>query len=114
MLHCKHGIPLEIGDYVIIGHHACVHCKCVGDRTLVGIGSRILDNCEIGEDCLVAAGAVVRPGTIIPPGQMLAGVPARIIREVSDEDRAYQRDVSERYIQLAQAHLDGHFPLLHG
>ncbi len=114
MLHCKRDVALEIGANVIIGHHACVHCKSVGDRALIGIGARVLDNSEIGQDCLVAAGAVVRPGTIVPDGQMIAGVPARAIRDVTEDDIAYQKEVCERYVHLAQQHCDGRFPAFSG
>ena len=109
MLHCKHHVPLEIEDHVVIGHHACVHCSRVGAWSLVGIGARILDEAVIGESCVVAAGAVVTPGMIVPDGKVVAGVPARILRDVTDRDRAYIRDVSLRYVDLAKAHIAGEF-----
>lgn len=110
MLHCKHNVPLEIGDHVLIGHHACVHCKSVGDWTLIGIGAKVLDDAVIGKECIVAAGAVVLPGTVVPDRKLVAGVPAKVIRDVSDKDMAYIRDVVTRYVDLAQAHIDGKFP----
>ena len=109
MLHCQNRVPLIIGDDVIVGHQACVHCQSVGDRTLIGIGARVLDQCEIGCDCLIAAGAVLRPGTVVPDGSMVAGVPGKIIRPVTDADRQYHGDVISRYIELAKAHCDGRF-----
>jgi len=109
MLHCKHGVAMDIGDHVLIGHHACVHCTRVGDWTLVGIGSRILDDAQVGSHCIVAAGAVVTPGTIIPDGKLIAGVPAKIIRDVSEKDRAYIHDVVTRYVDLAKDHVAGKF-----
>lgn len=109
-LHCQNRVPLLLGDDVIVGHQACVHCKSVGARTLIGIGARVLDQCEIGADCLIAAGAVLRPGTVVPDGSMVAGVPGKILREVTEADRLYHRDVVSRYVDLAQAHCDGRFP----
>ena len=109
MLHCKHKVPLDIGGDVIIGHHACVHCRRVGHSALIGIGAKVLDNSEIGNNCLVAAGAVVRPGMIVPDGYMIAGVPAKIIRKVTDDDRSYHEDVVSRYIDLADAHCRGEY-----
>jgi carbonic anhydrase/acetyltransferase-like protein (isoleucine patch superfamily) len=110
MLHCKHQVPLVIEDEVVIGHHVTVHCARVGARSLIGIGARVLDDCEVGESCIVAAGAVLVPGTRLPSGTVVAGVPARVIREVNDRDRAYIRDVAGRYVELAQAHARGEFP----
>jgi carbonic anhydrase/acetyltransferase-like protein (isoleucine patch superfamily) len=109
MLHCKHNVPLEIGDHVLIGHQACVHCTRVGSWTLIGIGARVLDDAEVGENCIVAAGAVVTPGTKIPDGKLVAGVPAKVLRDVSEKDRAYIREVVTRYVDLARAHVAGKF-----
>lgn len=110
MLHCRHNVPLVIGNHVLVGHHATVHCSEVGDWTLIGIGSNVLDESIIGSNCIVAAGAVVTPGTIVPDGKLIAGVPARIIRDVTEKDRAYIRDVVTRYVDLARAHVEGKFP----
>jgi len=109
MLHCRHKVPMEIGNHVLIGHHATAHCTRIGAWTLVGIGSRILDGSEIGSECIIAAGAVVVPGTIIPNGKLVAGVPAKILRDVTDKDTTYIRDVLGRYVQLARDHADGKF-----
>lgn len=111
-LHCKHGVTMEIGNHVLIGHHACVHCTRVGDWTLIGIGSRVLDEAIVGSHCIVAAGAVVTPGTIIPDGKLVAGVPAKVIRDVSEKDKAYIHNVVTRYVDLARDHVDGKFPPL--
>lgn len=110
MLHCKHHVALEIGDHVLIGHQACVHCTRVGPWTLIGIGARVLDDAEVGEGCIVAAGAVVTPGTKVPDGKLVAGVPAKVLRDVSEKDRAYIREVVTRYVDLARAHVENQFP----
>ena len=110
MLHCKHKFPLIIEDDVLIGHHAVVHCSRVGSFTLVGIGSRILDEATVGQGCIIAAGAVVTPKMVVPDGKLVAGVPAKILRDVTDADRAYVKDVLLRYVQLAKDHVAGKFP----
>ena len=110
MLHCRAGIPLDIGDEVIVGHHACVHCRRVGAGVLVGIHAAVLDDAEIGAGSIVAAGAVVPPRMIVPPGVVVAGVPARIVREVRPADQEYHRDIVERYVALARQHAAGQFP----
>ena len=112
MLHCRHKVPMEIGNHVLVGHHATVHCTRVGDWTMVGIGARVLDGAEIGSECIIAAGAVVVPGMIVPDGKLVAGVPAKILRDVTDKDKAYIRDVITRYVELARDHVAGKFPPL--
>jgi len=110
VIHTKTGVPLDIAEDVGVGHRAVVHGRRVGRGTLIGIGAIVLDDAEIGAYCLVAAGAVVRPGMRVPDGQVVAGVPARIIRPVTDEDRRYMRFVVDRYLDLGQRHAAGDFP----
>lgn len=110
IIHTKTGVPLTIADDVGIGHRAVVHCKSVGSGTLIGIGAIVLDDAEIGADCVIAAGAVVPPGRQIPAGKVVAGVPGRVLRDVTDADRAYVRFVVQGYVTLAQRHARGEFP----
>jgi carbonic anhydrase/acetyltransferase-like protein (isoleucine patch superfamily) len=110
VVHVKTGVPLEIGDEVAIGHRAVVHGRRVGTRALIGIGAIVLDDCEIGEGAIVAAGAVVPPGTIIPAGKLALGVPARVARDVTDEERAYIRFAVENYLRLNREHTAGRYP----
>ncbi|MDE0027104.1 MAG: gamma carbonic anhydrase family protein [Spirochaetaceae bacterium] len=109
MLHTRGGEDLEIGDDVVMGHQVCVHCRIVGDGCLIGIGATVLDGAVLGEGCLVAAGAVVRPGERVAPGMMVAGVPARVMRPVSDAERAYITRVVAAYRRLARQHAGGVF-----
>lgn len=109
-LHTKFGVPLEIGDDVAIGHRAVVHCRRVGDRTLIAIGAIVLDDAEIGADCVIGAGAVVSPGTIIPDGKMVLGVPGRIVRDTREQDREMVRQVVENYLRLGREYAAGRFP----
>jgi len=76
VIHTETGVPLDIGDDVVIGHRAVVHCRRVGRGALIGIGAIVLDQCDVGEGAIVAAGAVVPPGMVVPPGKMAMGVPA--------------------------------------
>jgi carbonic anhydrase/acetyltransferase-like protein (isoleucine patch superfamily) len=109
VLHCKLGVALEVGEEVVIGHLAAVHCKRVGPRSLIGIRAAVLDDAEIGEDCLVGAGSVVVPGMVVPPGSVVMGSPARVVRPIRDEERAYIRRVIEGYVDLARRHAAGEF-----
>jgi carbonic anhydrase/acetyltransferase-like protein (isoleucine patch superfamily) len=112
ILHCNTGVPLEIGDDVGIGHGAVVHCRSVGSRSLVGIRATVLDDVVVGCECIVAAGAVVVPGAEVPDGSVVMGAPARVVRAITDEDRAYIRHVVETYQELAARHAAGEFRAL--
>ena len=81
-----------------------MHGCTVGDGALIGIGAIVLDGAEIGEGALVGAGAVVTPGKVIPPRSLVVGTPARVVRTLSDEEVAQQRDRTLHYVALAQEH----------
>jgi gamma-carbonic anhydrase len=76
----------EIGADVTVGHGAILHGCTIGARCLIGMGSIILDNAQIGEGSVVAAGSVVTPNTVIPPRSLVRGAPAKVIREVQDHE----------------------------
>ena len=110
IVHCRTGVPLQIGRDVVIGHLAVVHCKRVGDGCLIGIRSVVLDNAEIGDGAIVAAGSVVTPGTIIPPDILAIGTPAKPVRPVSETEREYHQMALSNYLRLAKEHFDGRWP----
>jgi carbonic anhydrase/acetyltransferase-like protein (isoleucine patch superfamily) len=76
---------LYIGDNVTIGHGAVVNGHSIGEKVLIGINASILHQSEIGDHCIIAAGAVITQGMKIPSGSFVAGVPAKVIGEVSEE-----------------------------
>lgn len=80
--------PAVVGENVSIGHNAVVHGCEIGDGSLVGMGSVILSGAVVGAGCLVAGGAVVLEGAVIPDGSLVAGVPAKVRRALTDEERA--------------------------
>ena len=90
--------PTHIGDDVTIGHGAVVHACTVGDRSLVGMGAVVLDGAEIGPDSIVGAGSVVPPGMKVPPGKVAMGVPAKIVRDATAEDRKMILELGQRYL----------------
>jgi len=87
VIHVTNGrFPTEIGNHATIGHGVMIHGCTIKDRSLVGIGSIILDNAIIGEESFIAAGSLVTPGTVIPPRSMVMGSPAKVRREVTDSE----------------------------
>jgi len=104
VLHCDHRYANVIGRRVTIGHGAIVHGESVGDHSLIGMGAVVLSRTKIGRGCLIAAGAVVPPGLEVPDGSVVMGVPGKIVRGVSDEDRAYLDKLPSHYVALAGRH----------
>ena len=110
IIHTNRGVPLDIADEVSIGHRAVVHCRRVGEGSLIGIGSIVLDDCEIGRGCIIAAGAVLPPYTIVPDGKVVMGVPGRIVRDTTATERTYIREVIASYVHLGRLHAEGRYP----
>ncbi|MFQ4147717.1 gamma carbonic anhydrase family protein [Arthrobacter sp. LAPM80] len=104
VLHADPGFPTSLGNGVSVGHGAIVHGCTVEDDCLVGMGATILNGAVIGKGSLVAAGAVVLEGTIVPPGSLVAGVPAKVRRELSTEEREHVRENARTYVALARKH----------
>ena len=93
-----------LGDRVSLGHRATVHGAEVGAGALIGIGAIVLGRARIGAGSLVAAGTVIRPGQQVPAGVLVAGVPGRIVRELTDADRATFAETAARYVARAARH----------
>jgi carbonic anhydrase/acetyltransferase-like protein (isoleucine patch superfamily) len=110
VVHADTGVPNAIGAEVTIGHRCVLHGARVGDRCLIGMGAILLGGSVVGEESLVAAGAVVREGFEVPPGSLVAGVPARIVRSLSPEERAAIRASAEGYVQKIRLYLGGPGP----
>ncbi|HWP44497.1 MAG TPA: gamma carbonic anhydrase family protein [Blastocatellia bacterium] len=89
IIHVTGGLhPTIIGNYVTVGHGVVLHGCTVKDRSLVGIGSIVLDGVTIGEESLIAAGSLLTPGMTVPPRSLVMGSPAKVRREVTDEEIA--------------------------
>ena len=104
VVHADPGFPAVIGDGVVVGHGAVVHGCTVEDGSLIGMGSRVLNGARIGAGSLVAAGAVVLEGTQVPPGSLVAGVPAKVRRPLTDDESAGIRAGAEQYVERARQH----------
>jgi carbonic anhydrase/acetyltransferase-like protein (isoleucine patch superfamily) len=87
VLHVTHEYPVDIAEEVTVGHMAMIHGCRIGRRSLVGMNAVVLDNARVGEQSLVAAGALVRENFRVPDGTLVAGVPARVVRDLTEEER---------------------------
>jgi len=97
-----HSWDCIIGDNVLVGHGAVIHCKSIGDGCIVGINAVLLQGAEIGDQCFIAAGALVTPNTIIPPRSLAMGSPAKVKEELSEERLSIMVMGNDAYVQLGQ------------
>jgi carbonic anhydrase/acetyltransferase-like protein (isoleucine patch superfamily) len=99
VLHQSPGNPLIIEDDVTIGHQVILHSCIIRKKALIGMGSIILDNAEIGEGAFIGAGSLVSQGTKIPPGTLAFGRPAKVVRELKPEDLADMERIRRQYVE---------------
>ncbi|MER5794818.1 gamma carbonic anhydrase family protein [Streptomyces sp. NPDC001980] len=107
-LHADPGFPVSVGERVSIGHNAVVHGATVEDDCLIGMGATVLNGAVIGAGSLVAAQALVPQGMVVPPGSLVAGVPAKVRRELTEEEREGVTLNGTFYAELAKAHRGVH------
>lgn len=105
-VHVDHDFPVVIGKRVTIGHNAVIHGAVIDDGALIGMGAVLLNGARIGEKAIVAAGALVLEGREVPPRSLVAGVPAKVVREnLSDEQLASVAGNLETYLRLTAEYL---------
>lgn len=103
-LHSDPGEPAILHDRVSLGHKAMVHGAVVEEGALIGIGAIVLGGARVGAGSLVAAGALVPPGKSIPAGVLFAGVPGKVVRELTEADKAGFTETPEHYHERAKEH----------
>ncbi|ARF58948.1 gamma carbonic anhydrase family protein [Streptomyces gilvosporeus] len=103
-VHVDPGFPVTVGERVSVGHNAVLHGCTVEDDVLVGMGATVLNGAHIGAGSLVAAQALVPQGMRVPPGSLVAGVPAKVRRELTDEERETIKLNAAMYLHLAAQH----------
>lgn len=103
-VHADPGFPAVIGAGVTVGHNTVLHGCVIEDDVLVGMGATVLNGARIGTGSLVAAAALVPQGMQVPPNSLVAGVPAKVRRELTEDDRAAIRLNAEHYVVLAGVH----------
>ena len=104
-LHCDAPLyPLVIGDRVTVGHMVMLHGCTIEDDCLIGIGAVVLNGARIGRGSVIAAGAVVPEGAQIPPGSMVMGVPGKVKRPLTEEERERFRQNALHYVEAARVY----------
>jgi carbonic anhydrase/acetyltransferase-like protein (isoleucine patch superfamily) len=95
--------PTVIGDYVTLGHAAVVHACEILNNCLIGMNSTVLDEAKINKKSIVAAGALVTHGKEFPAGSLIMGIPAKVVRELKDEETENIKNHAIRYAELAKS-----------
>ena len=104
VVHADPGYPCVVGARVVAGHGAILHGCQVGDECLIGMSAIVLNGARLGPGCIVAAGALIPEGREIPERSLVMGVPARVVRAVTDEELAEIRAAAERYRLRAETY----------
>ena len=102
VVHCTKDFPVEIGENVSIGHGAVVHGCKIDDNVLVGMNATVLDGAHISKNSIVGAGAVVSEGKEFPENSLIIGVPAKAIKQLSDEQVQLIQNNADNYVKLSK------------
>ncbi|MDB4107488.1 gamma carbonic anhydrase family protein [Bacteroidia bacterium] len=106
VIHCDPNEPTIIGEDCIIGHCAIVHGATLANNVLVGMNATILNNANIGENSIIGANALVTSGTVIPPRSLILGSPAKVVRELTDEQVLSIQKNADVYVAKAKEYID--------
>ena len=104
VLHTDVGCPLTIGRDVTVGHMVMLHGCTIGDETLIGIGSTILNNAKIGKNCIIGAHALIPEGKVIPDNSLVMGAPGKIVKEISDHQTQVIKMSAVHYVENWKRH----------
>ena len=104
VLHCDAGGAVTLGKNVTVGHSALVHGCTVGDGSLIGMHATLLNHCIVGKNCIIGAGALVPEGMVIPDGSVAVGVPAKIIKQVSETQVQANLRNAAHYVEHGKVH----------
>ncbi len=105
VLHADPGIPLHIGDNVTAGHTVMLHGCTVGNNSLIGIGSIILNHAKVGQNCIVGANSLVTEGKEFPDGVLIIGSPAKVVRDLTADEIKHNTWSANHYVENAQRYL---------
>ena len=112
VLHADPGDPTIIGNDVTVGHGAIVHGATVGDGSLIGMRATVLNKAKIGKNCIIGASALVTEGMIIPDNSLAVGIPAKVVKQLSETQAQMLKLGAFHYVEMAEKHQAGDFPLI--
>lgn len=98
-VHTDLGIPCVIGENVTVGHNVIIHSCSVGDNTIIGMGSTVLNRTKIGKNCMIGANSLVTHSIPTEDGVLILGSPAKIVRKLSEEEKKHLKDNADHYVE---------------
>ena len=101
-VHADTGYPARIGDYVTVGHNTVLHGCTIGQGSLIGMGSVILNGARVGKECLIGAGSLILENQEIPDGSLAVGSPAKVKRQLTAEERKKLYESSRHYVEMGK------------
>lgn len=107
VLHTDPGCPLNIGDYVTIGHKVMLHGCEIGDNSLIGINAVVLNRARIGRNCIIGANALITEGKEIPDNSMVMGAPGKVVRQLTEAEIAGLKMRAEHYVENGRRFRNG-------
>lgn len=109
VIHVDIDAPVEIGNFITIGHQCIIHGCKIEDGALIGMGTTILNHAVIGENAMIGAGSLVTEGKVIPPNTLAFGRPAKVIRELTEEEIAKNHANTQHYVELGHEFREGKY-----
>lgn len=107
-LHVTHDTyPLILGNDITVGHNVTLHGCTIHDRCLIGMGAILLDGAEIGEGSVIGAGALIKEGFKVPPRSLVVGLPAKVVRPITDDEYEKLLESASNYIKYANDYMNG-------
>ncbi len=104
-IHVEHDIyPTIVGNRVTVGHSVTLHGCVIEDECLIGIGAKVLNGAQIGRGSIIAAGALVTERMVVPPGSMVMGVPGKVRRQLTEEEKAHLLESAANYVRYRQTY----------
>ncbi|MEP6764218.1 MAG: gamma carbonic anhydrase family protein [Gemmatimonadaceae bacterium] len=107
VIHADPGVPTNIGQDCVIGHRAIVHGSIVENGCLIGMGAILLNGTVVGAGSIIGAGSLCTQAMQIPAGSLVLGVPAKVVRDVTEVEKARTLDNAKRYVQYSRDHASG-------
>jgi carbonic anhydrase/acetyltransferase-like protein (isoleucine patch superfamily) len=104
IVHLADDLSVKVGKYVTIGHAAMIHACTIEDECLIGMKATVLDGAVVGKRSIVGAGAVVTKNMQIPPGSLVLGMPAKVVKTLSEEEQEDLKHWADKYVVTAKVH----------
>lgn len=111
IVHVDPGVPVTIGEDVVVGHGAIVHGATVGDNSLIGMRATLLNHVKIGKCCIVGANSLLTEGTEVPDYSVVMGIPGKVVKQLTPEQAEKIKKNAANYVALGKRYLNNEFEI---